>query len=164
AYSYACNNPVNATDPSGLSCQAGAQSGGNNKNKTGTAPGEGVGENAGTGAGSRDGCDPDAPNTAAALPAGPRPIAEIGPAGNPGAFRPSAPPNFSNPAQSPGAGWQWRGTGPPGSRQGSWHNPQTGESLHPDLSHRGPIGAHYDYRAPNGVDYRVYPDGRIEPK
>ncbi len=105
-----------------------------------------------------------APNTPAALPAGPRPIAEIGPAGNPGAFRPSATPNFSDPAQSPGVGWQWRGTDSPGSRQGSWHNPRTGESLHPDLSHGGPIGAHYDYRAPNGVDYRVYPDGRMVPK
>ena len=44
-------------------------------------------------------------------------------------------PNFENPAEAPGAGWEWRGTGEPGSAKGSWYNPSTDESLHPDLGH-----------------------------
>jgi len=32
-----------------------------------------------------------------------------------------------------GDGWEWRGNGLGGSREGSWHNPRTGESVHPDL-------------------------------
>jgi RHS repeat-associated protein len=73
-------------------------------------------------------------------------------------------PNFENPAESPGAGWEWRGTGDPGSAKGSWYNPETGESLHPDLDHPDPIGSHYDWKAPDGNSYRVYPDGRVVPK
>lgn len=73
-------------------------------------------------------------------------------------------PDFSNPAQSPGAGWEWRGTGPVGSSQGSWFNPATRESLHPDLSHPSPIGPHYDWKAPDGKSYRISPDGKVTPK
>ncbi len=75
-----------------------------------------------------------------------------------------AQPNFENPAASPGEGWEWRGTGEPGSEKGSWYNPNTGESLHPDLSHPDPIGPHYDWKAQDGTTYRVYPDGRVVPK
>jgi hypothetical protein len=89
------------------------------------------------------------------------PAAEGGAAG---AVEPSAFPNFEDPAQHPGPGWEWRGSGPQGSSQGSWYNPSTDESLHPDLGHGGSIGPHYDYRAPDGVDYRVYPDGQVIPK
>ncbi|UQX88701.1 polymorphic toxin type 37 domain-containing protein [Jatrophihabitans telluris] len=73
-------------------------------------------------------------------------------------------PNFTNPAESPGTGWEWRGTGDPGTSKGSWYSPNTGESLHPDLGHPGPIGPHYDWKAPDGTTYRVYPDGTVVPK
>jgi len=54
--------------------------------------------------------------------------------------------------------WEWRGSGPPGSSQGSWYNPTTNEYLHPDTQHPGPIGPHYDYRDAQGKMWRVYPD------
>jgi hypothetical protein len=73
-------------------------------------------------------------------------------------------PNFEDPSQSPGTGWEWRGQQPPGGPNGAWYNPSTGESLHPDLSHPDPIGPHYDYRAPDGTFYRIYPDGTVVPK
>jgi Bacterial toxin 37 len=73
-------------------------------------------------------------------------------------------PNFNNPAESPGPGWEWRGKGPPGSNEGSWINPETGGKLYPDLGHGEPIGPHYDYTAPDGTQYRIFPKGRIEPK
>lgn len=75
-----------------------------------------------------------------------------------------AKPNFANPAEAPGGSWEWRGTGEAGSSKGSWYNPNTGESLHPDLEHPEPIGPHYDWKAPNGTTYRVYPDGTVTPK
>jgi len=75
-----------------------------------------------------------------------------------------AKPNFGNTAEAPGKGWEWRGTGDPGSSKGSWYNPNSGESLHPDLGHPDPIGPHYDWKAPNGTTYRVYPDGTVAPK
>lgn len=78
---------------------------------------------------------------------------------------PSAPPNFGDPSQPPGPGWEWRGNGPAGSDQGSWVDPKTGEVLHPDLGHGDPIGPHYDWRpVKGGPTYRVFPDGRITPK
>ena len=72
----------------------------------------------------------------------------------------SGVPNFEDPTVSPGEGWEWRG---PADR-GSWYNPKTGESLHPDLAHPDPIGPHYDYRAPDGDFYRIFPDGGVERK
>ena len=75
-----------------------------------------------------------------------------------------ATPDFADGARSPGAGWEWRGSGSPGSSQGNWYNPTTRESLHPDLRHGGSIGGHYDYKAPDGTWYRWFSDGRIEPK
>lgn len=66
--------------------------------------------------------------------------------------------------QAPGPDWEWRGKGAPGSNKGSWVNPKTGETFHPDMNHPGPIGPHYDYKTPNGDQYRVYPDGRVVPK
>jgi hypothetical protein len=60
-----------------------------------------------------------------------------------------------------------------------WVEPESGETaMHRDLAealsfpayyeqnlaHGGSIGPHYDYRAPDGVDYRVYPDGQVVPK
>ena len=58
----------------------------------------------------------------------------------------------------PGEGWEWRGP----KDKGSWYNPETGETLHPDLDHPKPEGAHWDYIPyKNGPQYRVYPDGTI---
>ncbi len=71
--------------------------------------------------------------------------------------------NCGNPAQSPGSKFKWMGKGPVGSNEGSWWDPDTDESLHPDLGHEEPIGPHYDYEAPDGSEYRIYPEGRIEP-
>jgi hypothetical protein len=79
-------------------------------------------------------------------------------------IHPSASPNFDDPSQPPAPGWEWRGNGPPGSNEGAWYNPETDESLHPDLEHGEPQGQHYDYTSPSGEEYRVYPDGRVEPK
>jgi hypothetical protein len=73
---------------------------------------------------------------------------------------PSGTPNFDNPGESPGPGWEWRGP----ADKGSWYNPETGESLHPDLEHPEPIGPHYDYRAPDGQFYRIFRDGTVVPK
>jgi hypothetical protein len=77
----------------------------------------------------------------------------------------SGSPNFEDTSVSPGEGWEWRGPGAPGTpNRGAWYNPATKETLHPDLEHIDPIGPHYDYRAPDGTFYRIYPDGRVEPK
>lgn len=57
-----------------------------------------------------------------------------------------------NPADSPGEGWEWKGNGPPGSNKGRWINPDTGESLHPDLGHGPPYGPHWDYEDGKGGD------------
>ncbi len=72
-------------------------------------------------------------------------------------------PNFNNPEEPPGEGWEWRGKGPIGSKEGAWYNPETEESLHPDLTNPA-HEPHYDYTAPDGSQWRIYPDGRIEPK
>ncbi len=77
---------------------------------------------------------------------------------------PSASPNFRDPSAAPGPGWEWRGSGPPGSDRGAWYNPATRETLHPDLDHPGPIGPHYDWRSPDGYFYRIFADGRIVPR
>jgi RHS repeat-associated protein len=69
---------------------------------------------------------------------------------------------WSNPIQPPGEGWIWRGTGGPGSSSGSWWNPATNEYLHYDPTHHGV--PHYDYRAPDGTLYRIWPDGTMTPK
>ena len=54
-------------------------------------------------------------------------------------------------------GYQWRGRGEQGSPQGNYHNPDTGESLHPDLDHKPPVGPHWDYWGPDGVKIRIFP-------
>lgn len=73
-------------------------------------------------------------------------------------------PDFGDPSKSPGDGWEWRGPDSPGGSRGAWFNPKTRETLHPDLSHPDPIGPHYDWRDPEGVFWRIYPDGRAVPK
>jgi hypothetical protein len=71
--------------------------------------------------------------------------------------------NCGNPATSPGSKFEWKGKGPVGSKEGSWYDPENDESLHPDLKSED-HGPHYDYEAPDGSEYRIYPDGRIEAK
>ena len=69
----------------------------------------------------------------------------------------------ADPSQPPGEGWEWRGKGPPGSKEGSWYKPGTGEYWRPDPTspkHR----PHVDYRDPSGREWRIYPDGKWEPK
>ena len=71
----------------------------------------------------------------------------------------------NDPTKSPGKDWQWKGE--QGSSQGNYTNPKTGEFLHPDLGHstegKG-IGRHWDYKSPDGKWYRIFPDGKIQPK
>jgi RHS repeat-associated protein len=159
-YSYARQNPLNLVDPSGL---VGEVTGG------GCAVGEVVDP--------LGGCIPGAAGGAAVevttygggaafgwlLSALEEDSAES--SGDEAMPCPSAPPNFEDATQPPGPGWEWKGNGPPGSGEGSWYNPDTKESLYPDLEHPDPYGPHYDYlprrHAPGS---RVYPDGTIEPK
>ncbi len=74
---------------------------------------------------------------------------------------PKPPANPNNP---PGPDWEWRGNESPDSGRGSWYNPHTDESLHPDLNHGPPIGPHWDYIDPSGNRWRIFPDGRIDAK
>jgi RHS repeat-associated protein len=76
------------------------------------------------------------------------------------------PPFPGNDATKTPSGYQWKGKlgSTPGSKQGNYFNPTTGESLRPDLEHPEPIGAHWDYRDPEGIWWRIFPDGRAEPK
>ncbi|MBN2736069.1 MAG: hypothetical protein JXR70_03750 [Spirochaetales bacterium] len=69
------------------------------------------------------------------------------------------PPGW-DPTKSPGEGWEWRGrpNSQPGDQFGSWHNPDTGESLHPDLDHPEGIKPHWDYTPGKGK-----PKVRIDP-
>lgn len=69
----------------------------------------------------------------------------------------------AKPETCPGKGWEWRGRGAPGSDKGAWYNSSTRQSLHPDLRHPEPIGPHWDYTGPEGA-FRIFPDGRVEPK
>ena len=48
------------------------------------------------------------------------------------------------PGYWPGDDFEWRGQLPIGGDKGAWVNPNTGDSLHPDLNHPMPIGPHWD--------------------
>ena len=50
-----------------------------------------------------------------------------------------------DPTVSPGDGFEWRGRGDIGSDKGAWFNPETHDSLHPDLNHPAGISPHWDY-------------------
>jgi hypothetical protein len=73
-------------------------------------------------------------------------------------------PDFNDPTNPPGEGWEWRGPDSPGGDRGGWYNPETGETLHPDLGHPDPIGPHWDWTDPSGDVYRIGPDGIPVPK
>jgi len=75
----------------------------------------------------------------------------------------------NDPTKPPANGFEWRGDGPPGNKQGSWvkGSKKDGDlqSLRPDLDHPKPIGSHWDYSGrdtPSGA--RLFPDGTWEPK
>lgn len=68
----------------------------------------------------------------------------------------------TNPANPEVEGFEWKGSGAPGTKEGSWYNPLTGESLHPDLDHPAPIKPHWDYEGPNGEKARLNTDGTWE--
>jgi hypothetical protein len=72
-------------------------------------------------------------------------------------------PGF-DPTVAPNDQVGWRGKGDHASGKGSWVNPNTGEVYHPDLNHPLPIGPHWDYTDAKGKQWRLYPDGRVEPK
>jgi len=63
---------------------------------------------------------------------------------------------------NPPDGFEWKGPGEPGSKQGGYHNQKTNQSLRPDLNHKPPIGPHWDYKGPEG-SFGIFPD-RIFPK
>jgi RHS repeat-associated protein len=69
----------------------------------------------------------------------------------------------TNPSQPPGPGYEWRGRpgSTPGSNEGNWFNPDTTESLRPDLNHPPGVDPHWDYRAPSGKWYRWFPNGDV---
>ena len=69
-----------------------------------------------------------------------------------------------DPNKSPGDDWEWKGKGSPSSGKGNYTNPNTGESLHPDLNHPKPVGPRWDYKDPLGKWWRLFPDGSISPK
>jgi Bacterial toxin 37 len=71
-------------------------------------------------------------------------------------------PNYTDPAQPPGPGWEWRGKGPAGSSEGSWYNPTTDQSVHPDLDHPPGVDPH-DYTGPEQPKARLFPGDPIPP-
>jgi len=70
----------------------------------------------------------------------------------------------NDPTKPPGEGYEWRGKKPVGSDKGAWYNPKNDTSWHPYLYHGFPIGPHWDYIDEHGVGWRVFEDGRVEPK
>jgi len=84
---------------------------------------------------------------------------------NAGAVAPKGPSLGNDPTKAPpGTERHGQPGSAPGSELGNYYNPTTGESYRPDLSHPDPIGPHWDYRAPDGRWYRIFPDGTKQPK
>jgi RHS repeat-associated protein len=75
-------------------------------------------------------------------------------------------PYPTDPTKAPGPDWVWRGRpgSKPGDKSGNWYNPNTGESLRPDLQHPPGIDPHWDYKAPDGSWYRWFGPGNMAPK
>lgn len=75
-----------------------------------------------------------------------------------------APPydNLPNdPGQCPADGFEWKGKGQPGSKQGGWHNPETNESWRADIDSKD-HPPHWDYEAPDGQKGRKYEDNSFQ--
>lgn len=62
-------------------------------------------------------------------------------------------------SECPGDDFKWRGKGDPNSGGGSWYNPKTKESLHPDFNHKGDMKPHWDYVGPDNEEARIFTDG-----
>jgi RHS repeat-associated protein len=76
---------------------------------------------------------------------------------------PNIPANW-DPTTPPFPGWTWKGPDAPGGQKGGWVSPDETQSLHPDPAHPG-IGPHTDWNFPGGgKGWRIFPDGRCEPK
>jgi len=74
---------------------------------------------------------------------------------------PANPPDiddYNDPDNLPD-GWDWRGNGDPGSREGAYHNPTTGESLHDDRTHPPGRDPHTTYTDPSGTRWDNFGDG-----
>ncbi len=69
-----------------------------------------------------------------------------------------------DPTKAPSDDYEWRGNPPQGGKEGGYANKNGKDSWHPDLDHEGDVGPHWDYNDGNGNQWRVFPDGRIEPK
>jgi len=70
----------------------------------------------------------------------------------------------TDPSQPPGPDWEWRPKENPPGGVGSWYNSEEDESLYPNLEHPPGIDPHYDYKDSDGKKWRVFEDGRKEPK
>jgi RHS repeat-associated protein len=180
-YVYAYDNPLNRTDPSGriAGAAAGCAVGEVVEPAGGCVPGAAVGAAAsvaaagaaalaGVAAGALTG-DEEIAGTltiSRGLAARLAKSSENQEANEEAVCKPSDSPNFEDPSQPPGPSWEWksRSGAPPGSSEGAWYNPDTGEQLRPDLDHPD-HGPHYDYqRERNGPRAWVYPDGKVIPK
>lgn len=86
---------------------------------------------------------------------------------------PSAPPGSkgtyqspygfpTDPTKAPAEGFKWEGRGGPETGKGNWINEETGEKFYWDPK-RHKIN-HYDYTAPDGIEWRIWPDGSMSPK
>lgn len=58
-------------------------------------------------------------------------------------------------------GFEWRGNGAPGSSKGNWYNPDTGETLRPDLNHPQPIDPHWDFKDILKKWWRIFRNGKF---
>jgi len=73
----------------------------------------------------------------------------------------------NDPAMCPGEGYEWRGRGAVGSKEGSWYKKETGEILRADLHHPPPIPPHWDYTDPRlepPNEFWVFEGDRVVPK
>lgn len=77
---------------------------------------------------------------------------------------PTLPQNWDG-TTPPLPGWTWQGPDAPGGARGGWVSPDKRQSLHGDFQHGGDIGPHVDWNTKNPTrNWRIFPDGRCEPK
>lgn len=89
--------------------------------------------------------------------------AEDGDPGVPPADAPN-PEDFGDPENTP-AGWEWRGRNKkPGGREGAYHNPETGESMHDDRTHAAPKLGHWTYTDKSGKRWDNFGNGWVPQK